>query len=1243
MIVVGAISSAYADVVSNNAQVYNAPNGVEVMDIATPNSDGVSYNSHSRFSVDQSGLVLNNSAGPAVSKLAGAIAGNPNGGGAKLIINEVIGGPRSELNGLIEVAGSGANVIIANEAGITCKGCGFINAPKATLTSAKVDLNSPDFGVNVGGSRDVVIGTNPFEIIVRTAEIVANGNDSVALDARALGAMSADKIYIVATNQGVGMNAPATNADDIVVTADGEVKIKAARARNSFKAEGNVVTVDDGVISAGDVELKGKQVQVTDSYIESARDVRLEGDAINIRSSTVYAEERVIANGKTLSNIMKSYTHTKDKLVSSTELKQVGEKGSKEGYSMNHTEIYEDEFSSDSDTSIIYGKKSVALDFEGIENHLSHIISDDEMNLYNSSVNNSGFELYRTIKEIKVPYVWEIVRRRHGTHRERWGYVAQPAIILPEKRELIDAVYSTISAGGKMSGANAASIVNGADNTKAYDAINRNQGVAKLQKLFSSDLLYKGGTTYVIETRPEYIDLSKYVSSDALYNHFGVSYLRIGDSFVENQIIKQQMLTQGLGILDISSLYDNAITFADETGKQLGEPLTEQEIASLKSDLIWLEWTEINGQTALTPKVYSNKMPGAKAARISAKEMDLSATKITNYGEISGNKVTLSGQDVVNAAKVTQSQYANGSNETVGIGGIISGKDVTINASQNAYNLASTISGENTLTINAGNEFYNSALSAENTYHGSTKNYSQNTSSVTHHGSTLQGGTVSITAKNAYNTGSKIIGDSGTITAQNFVSEHTIDVSHNDTKHTSKGTFSKRTKTTSEDSGKVNKSEISFANGYTVNANTTLTATDTSGVGIYNGNTVIKSATEYSASDASSHSKNPIRFKDTASGYYKTSVIEGNVDTGNVYNGALSHEIDKALSQQYAHKKGGFTKEFVTFAGVVTTVATAGAGAGIGAATAAYVGAESAAVSSAIASGTSAAFTGTTSAFAMNIARHDGRLGRAAHDTFGRDGLKGIAAGTLTAGITSGVSTHFGVVVDNKTLKPVSGTELMERAKYAGVQATVKTGIDTAVLGEHGTLLDNLRASAATQAHAATASAIGAEYRDQNLTYAEHNHASPQEGFDSAPSWLTNWGNVLSLDGKLNAEYSPINKGPLPDPVSSTFRGGHYREYTLTKDLEIFRVYGGKAMQYGAYWTTEKPKGPLQAKIDLALKNSWGNTAEKIATITLPAGTKIYHGFAESQGEFVIGGGEQIFLPKIEEKWKKYDRVELNK
>ncbi|WP_435369337.1 filamentous hemagglutinin N-terminal domain-containing protein [Providencia alcalifaciens] len=126
-----------------NTQV-SQQNNIPVINIATPNGAGISHNKFQQFNVDKQGAVLNNATSNVNSQIAGQLKANANlkGNAANLIINEVTGSSRSELQGKLEVAGKGANVLIANPNGITCNGCSFVNTPAITLTTGKPILDN---------------------------------------------------------------------------------------------------------------------------------------------------------------------------------------------------------------------------------------------------------------------------------------------------------------------------------------------------------------------------------------------------------------------------------------------------------------------------------------------------------------------------------------------------------------------------------------------------------------------------------------------------------------------------------------------------------------------------------------------------------------------------------------------------------------------------------------------------------------------------------------------------------------------------------------------------------------------------------------------------------------------------------------------------------------------------------------------------------------------------------------------
>lgn len=230
---------------SSRTQVNNA-GAVPVINIATPNAAGVSHNTYKDFSVGTPGAVLNNSTVAGKSQLAGQVNANANlnGKAADLIINEVTGSTRSDLQGKIEVFGNKANVLIARPNGITCDGCGFINTPSATLTTGKPVLDQQGAlealevkkgSITIGGKGLDGSATDYVDILSWATELngkinaknltLTQGSNRVdfktgtiapiagegakpllAVDTKALGGMYAERIRLVATEDGVGAN-----------------------------------------------------------------------------------------------------------------------------------------------------------------------------------------------------------------------------------------------------------------------------------------------------------------------------------------------------------------------------------------------------------------------------------------------------------------------------------------------------------------------------------------------------------------------------------------------------------------------------------------------------------------------------------------------------------------------------------------------------------------------------------------------------------------------------------------------------------------------------------------------------------------------------------------------------------------------------------------------------------------------------------------------------------------------------
>ncbi|MDQ4405114.1 filamentous hemagglutinin N-terminal domain-containing protein [Rhizobium sp. AN63] len=310
---------------ANRPGIGAAPNGVPLIDIVGPNSQGLSHNKYNNFNVGTPGVILNNYNGEiGTSKLGGATPGNPNlqgRGAATVILNEVTSQNRSSLVGPTEVFGGRADVIIANPNGTTCDGCGFINTPRATLTTGVPDIGADGrlngFTVNSGdvtfGPKGANFATGDgrvdlFDIVSRTIQIdgtiygedlrltagkskfdyatgeatpldAISGTPEYAIDGSALGAMQAGRIKMVVTEKGAGVRMRgdmAANAGELSLSADGKISIGNASGNNGVNISSK------GSVSAGRLTSK-KSVSV-----KTGKDAKI---------ASIGAEEDILING----------------------------------------------------------------------------------------------------------------------------------------------------------------------------------------------------------------------------------------------------------------------------------------------------------------------------------------------------------------------------------------------------------------------------------------------------------------------------------------------------------------------------------------------------------------------------------------------------------------------------------------------------------------------------------------------------------------------------------------------------------------------------------------------------------------------------------------------------------------------------------------------------------------------------------------------------------------------------------
>lgn len=264
-IIPGVASAAIAPDISAPNVAVNVKDGVEIIKINEANASGLSHNVFTQFDVSSSGAVFNNSVNDVNSQLAGMINGNSNfvnGIAAQTILNEVVSNNPSSLNGIMEIAGQKANLIIANQKGITGNGLGFINTDRAILTTGNPVLNEAGAltGFNVTEGTVAIAGTNntsgadTTEILSKKVDVngnitanvlkVVTGSNAInfadlacsntngdivetgyAIDITAIGGMNGNSIYLVSIDNGTGVKNDGIiyGADNVELTSNGDI------------------------------------------------------------------------------------------------------------------------------------------------------------------------------------------------------------------------------------------------------------------------------------------------------------------------------------------------------------------------------------------------------------------------------------------------------------------------------------------------------------------------------------------------------------------------------------------------------------------------------------------------------------------------------------------------------------------------------------------------------------------------------------------------------------------------------------------------------------------------------------------------------------------------------------------------------------------------------------------------------------------------------------------------------------
>lgn len=328
--VAGGITPATSSV--HQPALTTAGNGVPIVNIVAPNAVGVSHNRYDSFSVGPQGAILNNAQALTLTGLGGYVEANPNlgTGSARLILNEVTGSTRSFLEGYLEVAGPAADVVVANPYGISCKGCGFINTGRATLSTgtptfaaggdlAGYQVTGGDIlihgdGLNAGNvdslgllaraldlraavyAQDLAVHTGAGNYDVAgnwLAAATAGPAPVVAIDSSALGGIYANRIRMIANEAGIGVRlaAPvAAQTGDLLIDVNGALSYRRLSAADAVQLQAAGITGTGNLTAGSRAQLQADSIHLEQGFVAAANVDLVAADVTIGAAAGIYAD-----------------------------------------------------------------------------------------------------------------------------------------------------------------------------------------------------------------------------------------------------------------------------------------------------------------------------------------------------------------------------------------------------------------------------------------------------------------------------------------------------------------------------------------------------------------------------------------------------------------------------------------------------------------------------------------------------------------------------------------------------------------------------------------------------------------------------------------------------------------------------------------------------------------------------------------------------------------------------------------
>ena len=676
--------------------ITNSRTNIDQIDIVAPNSNGVSHNKFSDYNVQNSGIILNNSKTDINTQLAGIINGNKNltGKEADLIITEVIGKNLSNINGFTEIAGKSADYILANPNGINVNGAGFINARNVTLTTGEVLDNLSlqirkglitvgEKGINTDGvdyfnlisktakitgqinsnKKDtkeikVVAGSNDYNYITKKLTKVEDKNDKnlVGIDTSELGGMIANRITLISTDKGVGVNTKGVliaDEDNIDITSSGDVVVKKIKSSKDINitGENKATFLKDGVVVGNNVKVSGKNIEV-EGTLYGKNNLNLKADSLETKE-----------NGEIVSN---EDIHLKD-------VKEINNSGE------------------------LKSSKNIIIDGK-VENHDKGHISGTKVEL-NKDTKNSG-----KIVADKTSIDGDILENN--------------GIIYAEQDLIIKSKNATNKKGGILLGKNEVKIEN--DKLSNSGRIQGNKKITvKNKELENNGVVYSDNIEVknnIVNNTQEgsLLAKDKLVIDKKLVNHglaFSNNYVEVKED-TEN---KGRIAASEIKLKDTFNEGEIESKTIEITGKKLTnvkEGKIKGNKLNVKSDsivnngeLVGVEDLTVEGKESLENqgKILSNRKISLTSKKVtnqgelgSNQDLNIKGDILTNSGTVESKKLEIIGKELSNVkeGKIKGNRLNVKSNSIVNKGELIGVEDLTIEGKESLENQGKILSNK---------------------------------------------------------------------------------------------------------------------------------------------------------------------------------------------------------------------------------------------------------------------------------------------------------------------------------------------------------------------------------------------------------------------------------------------------------------------------------------------------------------------------------------------------------------------